>query len=219
MTHLAHNAWKFLHKLLNAVEKLPGLARPMTGPRMRALREKVLTRYVYGLPDRRYWAETIMPNLLNAGFERILFVGCEVYNAPVPEQFEAHGIECWTTDIIPENAVWGHPERHIVCDIADITGHFPESHFDAVLFNGVMGYGVTGAHMTTIAPALHAVLRAPGFLLIGWNKGLVEDPLTLPAVTSRFAHQQALGLPARKEFPDTTHVYDLFVKLPERSPL
>ncbi len=217
MNRLSHNLWKFLHKLLNATEKLPGPGGFMTRPRMLALREEILARYVAGLPDRRYWNTTIMPALLQAEFKRILFVGCGSYTRNVHRAFEARGVECWTSDIVPENAQWGNPDRHIICDIADIRAHVPKAHFDAVLFNGVMGYGVTGTHMKAIAPELAAILRPPALLLIGWNKGRVEDPHTLPWVTERFRLEGAWSLPARKEFRDSTHVFDVFIKTPERT--
>ena len=162
------------------------MGRVLENPRSQILRERVLARYVAGLPDRRYWNAAIMPTLLNAGFKRILFVGCGSYTRHVHEEFESAGCECWTADIVPGNAQWGNPRRHLVCDVADIRRHVPSAHFDAVLFNGVMGYGVTGAHMDRIAPVLADILRAGGLLLIGWNRGRVEDPLTLPAVTRLF---------------------------------
>ena len=113
------------------------------------------------------------------------------------------------------DAQWGNARRHLVCDVADIREHLPVDKVDGVLFNGVMGYGVTGTHMIKIAPALHAVLRTNGLLLVGWNKGLVEDPLTLSCVTVLFGHCGACGLPARKEFVDSTHVFDVFAANPD----
>ena len=210
-----HIIWKCLYKCFNALEKIPGLRRAPL-PRMQTLREGVLSRYVAGLPDRRYWESAIMPALMGANFQRILFVGCGSYTRHVHERFESAGIECWTTDILPQNAAWGNPRRHLVCDIAAILEHVPARHFDAVLFNGVMGYGVTGAHMAAIAPVLHAILRKPGLLLIGWNHGLVEDPLSLESVTDLFDHAPGWSLPARKEFPGSTHVFDLFFKASEQ---
>ena len=207
-----HTIWKCLYKGINALAKFPGLGRAMAGRRIQTLRENVLARYVAGLPDRRYWSAAIMPVLLKAGFKKILFVGCGSYTRHVHEEFESTGCECWTTDIVPDNAVWGNPRRHLVCDIADIRKHVPDAQFDAVLFNGVMGYGVTGAHMAAIAPALHASMHARGLLLIGWNTGLVEDPLTLPCVTDLFIHAGPRSLPARKTFTGCSHVYDWFSK-------
>lgn len=207
---MIHAIWKCLYKGLNAFAKLPGLGKAMESPRIQALREEVLDRYVAGLPDRRYWSATIMPALLNAGFKKILSVGCGTYTRHVHEEFEATGCECWTTDIVPDNARWGNPRRHLVCDIVDIRRQVPADHFDAVLFNGVMGYGVTGAHMDRIAPVLEDILHARGLLLAGWNRGLVEDPLTLMAITRLFQHGAGWALPARKDFAGSTHVFDVF---------
>ena len=209
MSFIAHNFWKCLYKASNAVDTLLG-ERLFSRPGPSAIREKLLARYVAGLPDRRYWDQHIMPALLNAGFQRILFVGCGSYTRHVHHQFESRGITCWTTDIDPDNARWGNSAHHVVCDIADIQNHFPPDNFDAVLFNGVMGYGVTGAGMKRIAPGLAAILRPGGHLLIGWNKGLVEDPLDLPCITGLFRHRAAWSLPARSTFSNSTHVFDLF---------
>lgn len=212
MPSLKHSAWKTCYKVLNAIGKVPGMACLMARPRVQALREAVLAGYVAGMPDRRYWDAVIMPALLGAGFERVLFVGCGAYTRHIHNAFESRGIACWTTDIVPENARWGNPRRHIIGDIAAIRDQVPTGHFDAVLFNGVMGYGVTGADMVKITPALHAILRPSGTLLIGWNRGLVEDPCTLDCITSLFAHGCTLGLPERQEFPASTHVFDGFTR-------
>ena len=208
----AHGVWKFLYKVGNFLERVPGLKQVVRSPTVLRVRNRVLVNFVNGLEDRRYWNKTEMPALLGAGFRRILFVGCEPYTAWVPRAFEERGVECWTTDILPANAGWGNPDRHIVADIAAIEAHPLPEHFDAVLFNGVMGYGVTGEMMTVIAPVLARLLPPNGFLLIGWNQGLVEDPLTLSAVTHLFNHQPWQGLPARKTFERSTHVFDHFIK-------
>lgn len=209
-----HLFWKTIYKLFNAADRIPGVRRMLRTPGIRDLRERFFLRFVAGLPDRHYWEDTIMPALLGAGFQRILFVGCGSYTRHLHARFEAAGIECWTTDIMADNARWGNPGRHWVCDIADIRQHAPANHFDAVLFNGVMGYGVTGTDMDRIAPALEEILREGGLLLTGWNRGLVEDPLTLPAITSRFQHGEGWSLPARKEFSGSTHVFDVFTRRP-----
>lgn len=212
MQSLKHNAWKFSHKLLNAIGKIPGLRLPMNSRALQALRLAVFNRYVIGMPDRRYLDDVIMPALGKAGTKRVLFVGCASYTRHNHAAFEAQGIECWTTDILPENAKWGHPQRHIIGDIAAIRGQVPAEHFDAVLFNGVMGYGVTGADMVAITPALHAILRPSGMLLIGWNRGLVEDPCALACVNRHFTHGNGMSLPDRNVIPDSTHVFDWFIK-------
>ncbi len=86
-----------------------------------------------------------MPALLNAGLKKILFVGCGSYTCQVHGEFEATGYKCRTIDIVPDNAVWGNPRRHLSCDIADIRQHVLADPVDAVLFNRVMGYGITDA--------------------------------------------------------------------------
>jgi hypothetical protein len=46
-------------------------------------------------------------------------------------------------------------------------------------------------------------------LLIGWNVGLVEDPLTLPWVTRLFTPGHTVPLPARHAFAASTHTFDV----------
>ncbi len=208
----AYAFWKAIYKCGNALEKLPGLSRLMQSAPIQRRRQTVFNAYVRRMPDRRYLDTVIIPALAHAGMQRILSVGCASYTSHNPALCAQLGMECWTTDILPENARWGNPQHHITADIKDIRTHVPPGHFDAVLFNGVMGYGVTGAMMEAVAPALHAILGPDGILVIGWNRGLVEDPCTLKAVSDRFRHTCALALPARTEINRSTHVFDWFIK-------
>ncbi len=203
---------KFFYKFLNAVEKVPGMSLLLNNRFVKTQRAALFVSYVRTMPDRRYLDRIIIPELPKAGVQRLLCVGCAPYTRHNPAQMETLGIECWTTDILPENAQWGNPEHHIACDIADIQGHVPAGHFDAVLFNGVMGYGVTGVMMTKVAPALHAILIPGGILMIGWNKGIIEDPCSLDAVNQYFEHKSKLALPVHVEIPSSTHVFDWFIK-------
>lgn len=210
MNQWTHQLWKLIYKLTNFMDRIPGLKQLVSRPAVQSFRKRNLTRYVYGLPDRRYLEEQIIPAMLKAGHERILFVGCDTYTAHIPNQFEAAGVECYTTDILPEVAPTGNPDRHVVCDIADYAQHVPANHFDAVLFNGVLGHGVTAERMEQVGQTLHQVMRPNTYLLIGWNKGTVEDPIAIQHITDRFTHEEAYGLSARKDFPKSSHVYDWF---------
>ncbi len=200
------------YKLFNLVARLPGGARLLGWTPLRTLRNRVYLSYVRGMPDRVYMNETIIPALLESGFSRVLSVGCAEYTQEVPGRFEARGIECWTADISPEEAQWGHPERHLVCDAAGLAEQLPASDFDAILFSGVMGYGVNAEHMPPIMEGFHRLLRPGGLLVAGWNVGLAVDPLTLECVTGHFEHAPALSMPARKEVESSTHVFDLFLR-------
>lgn len=200
------------YKGFNLLARLPGGAWLLGRTPLRSLRNWVYLRYVRGMPDRVYMNDVILPALLESGFSRVLSVGCAEYTQEVPGRFEARGIECWTTDISPEEARWGHPERHLVGDVSGLAERLPASHFDAILFSGVMGYGVNAEHMPPIIEGFHRLLRPGGLLLAGWNVGLAIDPLTLECVTRRFEHAPALSMPARKEIERSTHVYDLFVR-------
>lgn len=209
---LARFFWGGLYKSINLFAGTRGDPPNHAETFSQACRKVVFVRYVNTLPDRQYWQRVILPTVQTSGWNRLLFVGCEPYTNKVHEPIEQHGVECWTTDIVPENARWGNPQRHITADVAKIDEHFTDGYFDAILFNGVMGYGVDGELMKKVAPALERVLHDEGVLLIGWNQGNVEDPCTLNWVTALFEHKAMRDLPERMTFAKSTHVFDWFVK-------
>jgi SAM-dependent methyltransferase len=158
-------------------------------------------------PDRRWLIGAILPALRDARPARVLFVGCRPYTRPYEDFFT--GAEYWTMDIEPEVARWGS-RRHRTGDVRFVDGLFDGGYFDCVLLNGVFGWGVDrDEDIDRTLDALRTVLRPGGLLLVGWNQGRCADPLTRPVARLLFRHEAALGLPARKSFDDSTHVFDL----------
>lgn len=205
------NGWRIGYKLFNLLARIPGLRQLFRLRAAQRLRETVYVRFVLGLPDRHYFDAHIIPRLREAAPPRMLFVGCAPYTAHYVESFQSAGIELWTMDLLPENAPYGAPGRHITGDLLEAGATFKQMWFDGILLNGVFGYGLNEPPLMERAlHVLHGLLKPEGFLLVGWNRGLVPDPLTLGPCAALFEHTSVLGLPARHSFEKCTHVYDWF---------
>jgi SAM-dependent methyltransferase len=166
------------------------------------------------LSDRVYMRKSVLPLLASTGIKRVLFVGCKPYTAGYGKRLSRISIDYWTTDIDPQAAMWGEKDHHIISDIIHIDAACSPASFDAVLLNGVFGHGVNErSEMNCAIEAIARILRPNGILLIGWNSGLIQDPIGLAAINRYFRRDAALPLPLRKTFPDTDHVYDWLVKV------
>lgn len=205
-------------KTLNALARVPPAGRLLDRPAIRRRRERLWLAYVRGLPDRRYFEREILPRLCRAAPPRLLFVGCAPYTVSYLAPMLDAGIGLRTLDIAGENAPWGAPGRHVTGDARETDRLFGAAAFDAILLNGVFGYGVNDpAGMNAALRALRRALEPGGRLLVGWNRGLVPDPLELAACGEGFLHEPAFGLPDRKMFTRSTHVYDWFRARPAES--
>jgi len=136
----------------------------------------------------------------------VLFVGTASYTWHYETLFAADGYA--TLDIADGAAVWG-ARRHIVAPVQELTRHHPAGFFDAVVLNGVLGFGIdTPQQMRCTFEELRRALPPQGVLVVGWNTDRHEDP-------------EALGLydgfersGERRFFADETHVYDVLVSSP-----
>ena len=180
--------------------------------RARELNAARTTRRTMKLPDRVALREVYIPAFAAEG-GRILWVGCRDYTPNCYPPLEAGGGEVWTTDIDPDAAAWGQPGRHVTGDVADADALFPETRFDAVLCNGVFGWGVdTEAQQAKAARALSAVMRPGGRLLLGWNTDRMGDPIAHGVMAPHFTPAPFAGRPARVAIARSTHVYDSFIR-------
>lgn len=163
---------------------------------------------IRSLPDRKLMAEVYIPEIARAG-GRILWVGCRAYTAADYDALEAHGAELWTTDIDPKAARWGRSGRHRTGDVCAIDALFPDIVFDAIVCNGVLGYGVDAPEQQQRAlRAMAAILRPDGLLLLGWNTDKIDDPIGGGLATTWFRPASFAGQPERVRFDTVTHVYD-----------
>jgi hypothetical protein len=119
--------------------------------------------------------------------------------------------EFWTIDIASDTAEWGSTQHHVIGDIVSADKHFAPAFFDIVVLNGIFGHGVnTVADQDRAIAAIRAISTDRSYLLVGWNPGMSEDPLSLPAIQSQYIHGQVPGLPDRIDFRVSNHTYDFF---------
>ena len=172
-------------------------------------------RGIAAFPDRRYLTDQILPAFGAAALPRVVFVGCKPYTKPYGKFFRDGATEYWTLDYDHTAEPWGEKGRHITEDVRFIDRHFGESTVDAVLLNGVFGWGLNDVPgMNTAVEAIARITRPGGYLMVGWNMGRIPDPLELATMTGRFRHEGVLGLPSRKTFAGSefNHVYDFLVR-------
>ncbi len=169
------------------------------------------------LPDRKLLAEAYIPAFAVEG-GKILWVGCRAYTADDYPVLEAGGGEVWTTDIDPGAARWGVEGRHRTGDVCEADVVFADQMFDAIVCNGVLGFGVDAPEQQRRAlQALSRILKPGGRLLLGWNVDKISDPIAASLTEPWFSHQPFAGQQARVTFAETTHVYDTFVRRPSAS--
>lgn len=170
------------------------------------------TSGIRALPDRRLMAEAYIPALAQAG-GRILWVGCRAYTAEDYPALERQGAELWTTDIDPDAARWGRRGRHRTGDVCLIDELFADLTFDAIVCNGVLGFGVDAPDLQRQAlKAMAGILRPGGVLLLGWNTDKIDDPLHAGLTQPFFTPAPLAGQPSRVAFEDVTHVYDALIR-------
>lgn len=108
-------------------------------------------------------------------------------------------------------AQFGSPGHHVVGSVLDVDQHFQPAYFDAILLNGVLGFGVNAVsdqHKTFAS--LRKIIRSGGVLVVGWNNNLIKDEVVSIAEAYGFKYANPMGLPNRTQFEGSTHVFDLF---------
>lgn len=159
-------------------------------------------------PDRRFLSGVILPAMADEGASRVLFVGTRSYTMAALAQMGALGMEVWSTDIDPDAARYGVPGRHRTLDIALIDSDTFPVVFDAVLMNGVLGYGVNTPRQCMAALAgVFRVLRSGGRLVLGWNWDRCPDVPDL-ARGQGFRWDALATQPEQVTFAGSTHRYD-----------
>jgi SAM-dependent methyltransferase len=195
--------------VLSAVRRMESAAR--------AARERVLSQvwfWRHETPDREVLEQVIFPALRErADVRRILFVGCDWYTRHYPRAFGDR--ELWTIDVDPAKARYG-AERHVVDTVAKLDAYFPPANFDAVIFNGILGYGIddAGEAEVTVAQCFEC-LRPSGLFVLGWDdeEGVQVspdaiaalrrfEPVTLPPFTA----------PSYPTFGSVRHVFEFYAR-------
>ncbi|MBX9924866.1 MAG: class I SAM-dependent methyltransferase [Hyphomicrobiaceae bacterium] len=152
---------------------------------LRDVRYQVKTVRLSGLdfrlevPNRRVLEDVILPSLArDPKVRRVLFVGCRWYTKIYAAMFR--NSQYWTIEIDPTQAKFGSQDRHIVDSYLNLSRHVEPSSFDAVVLNGVFGWGIDTPADTEVA--LYETLRAlnpGGVAIIGYNATEQNHPAFL----------------------------------------
>ena len=165
--------------------------------------------------DRRVLEKVILPELsLNNELARILFVGCDWYTRRYQQLFARQ--EFWTLDVDPEKARYG-AGHHVTGCVTDVDRHFARGQFDAIVCNGVFGWGLNARNDVEKAFwGFHRVMRPDGIFVLGWNDTPERSPIRLDDCLSLRAFRRydfpALG---RSRFLTSTayrHTYDFYLR-------
>lgn len=99
--------------------------------------------------------------------KRLLFVGCARYTRRYPAFFADR--EFITIDIDPAQARYG-ASTHIVDTWANVGAHIAPESLDAVICNGVIGWGLDNPQEIERAVAQSfSCLRRGGLFIVGWD--------------------------------------------------
>jgi hypothetical protein len=202
---------------LRKIRKIPEHVRALG---LRLLSEGLGLDVSLGTQDRRVLEQRILPYFASDDrCRRILFVGCDWYTRHYGRRFA--GREYWTIEMDPARAQYGEAGRHVVDALANLSAHFPAGHFDVIVCNGVLGWGLNDRDEAerSLAACRHA-LADGGVLVLGWND-IPEKRVLVPA------QSESLSSLARWTFPllgvseyvtatRNRHTFSFFVKAAAR---
>ncbi len=163
--------------------------------------------------DRYILEEVIFPELRSRPDVRtILFVGCDAYTEHYPDLFDDR--DFITLDIDPSKEQYG-ARRHITDSLLNVESHVPSKSLDAVICNGVFGWGLNeAADIDGAAAACFRSLRVNGIFIVGWDDVAPWRPPPLddleafrlfsPFVLPPFSQ------PVYPTFTDLRHVYSFY---------
>jgi hypothetical protein len=165
--------------------------------------------------DRAVLESRILPYFAqDASFERILFVGCDWYTKGYARLFADK--EYWTLEPNPNRRKFG-AARHIV-DVAQNVGrHFRPGALDAIVMNGVFGFGLNERQAVEATFAgLHVCLRGGGVFVFGWNDVRENRPFPPEEIESlkRFSPFvfPPLGSAHERVNAANRHIYSFYTK-------
>lgn len=163
--------------------------------------------------DRQLLENSILPALARRpGVRRVLFVGCARYTQHYESIFA--GTEYWTLDPAPARRSWG-AQRHIADVLQRVDRHVPPAHFDLIVCNGVLGWGLDDALDADVAfAACRQVLRVGGGLLLGWNDVAPRNRVRPGALAALAAYERHLvpgtGVVQARPPGARRHVYEFY---------
>ena len=167
-------------------------------------------------PDRVVLEHFVLPTFAaDPTLRALLFVGCGRYTrhytalfAPASERFR-------TIDIDPRRARYGNT-GHLVAPLQDVAEHLAPASVDAVVCNGVYGFGIYDRdELAEALRASYTVLRPGGRFVLGWNDVPAFapfDPLE-PMLGAGFVRDATL-LGSWRVVTDTPtrHTFDAYIR-------
>lgn len=164
------------------------------------------------MPDRQALTSRVLPAFA-ALSGSILWAGCRAYTVPYYTLLELQGGLVSTLDHDPPAAAYGRPGRHVTGDLRAAHVLYGRGAFDAVLCNGVFGFGINADEDQSAAlAAMHAVLKPGGRLLLGWDTDRIDSAAALARAAPLFTLQGFSDLPALITAPPSRHEIRLFVR-------
>ena len=160
-----------------------------------------LNRSIEKLPAREFLNQRLVSALAEAGMTRLLFVGTRPYNRSFYRECEAKGLRVWSVDIDSASARWGAPAGHMIGDVRQLDKLAGKLRFDAIIFNGMFGFGINSVEdATQTIRGLIRTLEPNGVLIVGWNPGLTPDFLAAGELRQMLSPTKLGAIPASTEF-------------------
>jgi hypothetical protein len=132
-------------------------------------------------PDRSLLEHIILPHLAhNPACKTILFVGCAAYTQWYQDLFGDK--EYWTIDPVSQKRRYG-ATHHVVDSVVNLRIYVSAGYFDAIIMNGVIGFGLNRVRdIEQAVDACHEALASGGILLLGWNDTTRRTPVDLDSI-------------------------------------
>jgi SAM-dependent methyltransferase len=167
-------------------------------------------------PDRVLLEGRLLPAFAaDPTLRSLLFVGCGPYTRHYAALFEPASARFRTLDIDPRRARFGHA-GHIVAALQDVGRHLAPASVDAVVCNGVYGFGLDERdELDAALRASWTVLRPGGAFVLGWNDVPAFAPFDPAEVAlgAGFARDEALlGAWRTVTATPTRHTFDSYVR-------
>lgn len=146
-------------------QKLRRIPEHLRALALRGLSEGLGIEISLGTPDREVLERRILPWLASEpSLQRVLFVGCDWYTRHYARRFA--GKQYWTIEMDPARARYGAPGRHVVGPLQDLRAHFAPASLDAIVCNGVLGWGLDDREQAEVAFEACVECLAPGGVLV-----------------------------------------------------
>lgn len=165
--------------------------------------------------DRKVFERTILPHYAGGDrYRRVLFVGCERYTQQYAALFK--GKDYWTIEPDDRKRPFGSEQHHIVAGLERLGEFAPPGTFDAILCNGVFGWGLDRPEQSEAAvDACWSRLAPGGEFVVGWNDVPEHAPVPLHTIPSMAKFEPLVFAPlgvARYPVPNTPlrHVFDFY---------